>query len=201
MIRFRAFRRLAAVLGALSLTLLAAAPVFAHEARTVNGYEFEVGLQNEPVFVGDKSGLEFFVHKDDQPVTGLEKTVTAQVTYGAQTRDLPVSARDGEDGAYESSFIPTAAGKYTFHVKGTLPDGSTFDESFTSSPTGFSEVQEVAAGQFPVSFPSLAELARQAKAGNDAAGQVTLALALGGIGVLLGLAALGVAIAGRSKAR
>ena len=54
------------------------------------------------------------------------------------------------------------------------------DESFTSSPTGFSEVQEVAAGQFPVQFPSQAELVDLAKKGSDAAGQVTIALALGG---------------------
>jgi hypothetical protein len=198
---FRLLRRPAAIVGALGLTLLLAAPALAHEARTINGFDFEVGLMNEPVFVGDKSGLEFFVNKDDQPVTGLEKTVTAQVSYNGQTRDLPINARDGADGAYESAFIPTAAGKYTFHVKGTLPDGSAFDETFTSSPTGFGEVQEVAAGQFPVKLPSQAELAAQAQKGSDAAGQVTIALALGGLGVLLGLAALGVAIAGRSRAR
>jgi hypothetical protein len=197
----RALRRPLAVGSAVLLAILVAVPVFAHEARTINGYDFEVGLINEPVFVGDKSGLEFFVNKDEQPVLGLENTVTAQVIYNGQTRDLPINARDGVDGAYESAFIPTAAGKYTFHLKGTLPDGSSFDESFTSSPTGFNEVQEVAAGQFPVKVPSVAELAATAQKGSDAAGQVTIALALGGLGVLLGLAALGVAVAGRSRAR
>jgi hypothetical protein len=201
--RLRAIGRPAAVVAALPLAVLFAlsvvGPVAAHEARTVNGYDIEVGLIDEPVYVGNKSGLEFFVHKDNQPVTGLEKTLKATVTQGGATRDLPLTADDGVVGRYFSSFIPTVAGKYTFHITGTLPDGSKMDETFTSSPTGFNEVQEVASGQFPVQFPSTAELAAQAKQGSDAAGQVTIALALGGLGVVLGLAALGVAFANRSR--
>jgi hypothetical protein len=128
MSRFRGFGRLLPILGACLLVFAA----FAHEARDVHGYSFELGLINEPVFVGDKSGLEFFVHKGDQAVTGLEKTLKAQVTQGSASRDLPIDAREGEDGAYQSVFIPTVAGKYTFHITGTLPDGSSIDESFTS---------------------------------------------------------------------
>jgi hypothetical protein len=198
--RFRAFRPPLAIGGALLLTILAASPAFAHEQRTVNGYTFAVGFIDEPVFVGDKSGLEFFVDKDNQPVAGLEKTLKATVAQGSATRTLPISADDNAAGRYFSAFIPTAAGRYTFRITGSLPDGSTMDQSFTSSPTGFNEVQEVASGEFPVQFPSTAELAAQAKAGNDAAGQVTIALGLGGLGVLLGLVALGVAFAGRSRA-
>ena len=197
----RGIRRLSAVIGACLLAALLVAPVSAHEERDVDGFAFEVGLINEPVFVGDKSGLEFFVNKNDEPVLGLEKTLKAEVIYGTSTRDLPIDARDGVDGAYESAFIPTAAGKYTFHITGTLPDGFAMDESFTSSPTGFNEVQEVSAGQFPVQFPSTAELAAQAKQGSDAAGQVTIALGLGGLGVILGIVAIGVTLATRSRAR
>ena len=199
---FRAVGRPLAVLGALTLTFVLAGPAFAHDERDVNGYSFEVGLIDEPVFVGQKSGLEFFVKKDNQPVDGLEKTLKAEVIYGTSHRDLPITARSEEaGGGYASTFIPTAAGKYTFHITGTRPDGSSMDESFTSSPTGFNEVQDVAPGQFPAQFPSTAELADQAKKGADAAGQVPLALGLGGVGVLLGLAALGVAVASRSRAR
>jgi hypothetical protein len=122
------------------------------------------------------------------------------VTAGSASRALPLTADDDTPGRYSSAFIPPAAGKYSLHLTGTLPDGSTVNEIFTSSPTGFSEVQEVASGQFPVQFPSEAELAQQAKTGSDAAGQVTIALALGGVGLLVGLAALGVAVAGRSRA-
>ena len=201
MTRFRALRPLLAVFAAALLPLLVAVPAFAHEERDVNGYAFEVGLIDEPVYVGQKSGLELIVNKDDQPVPGLEKTLKATVSAAGATRDLPISARFGTDGAYQSVFIPTAAGKYTFHITGTLPDGSTVDQSFTSSPTGFNEVQEQAAGQFPVQFPSQAQLVANAQKGADASGQTTIALALGAIGVLVGLAALGVAVAGRSRAR
>jgi hypothetical protein len=202
MTTFRALRPMLAVASALALSVLVAAPAMAHEARDVHGYAFEVGLIDEPVFVGQKSGLEIFVNKDDQPVEGLEKTLKATVVQGtASPRDLPLKATFGEKGAYSSVFIPTAAGKYTFHITGTLPDGSTMDETFTSSPTGFNEVQDVAAGQYPVQFPTQAELVAKSQKGADASGQTTIALALGALGVLLGLAALGVSVASRSRAR
>ena len=95
-------------------------------------------------------------------------------------------------------FIPTAAGKYTFHLTGTI-EGTAIDESFTSSPDGFNEVQEAASGQFPVTLPTAAELSAEAKKGADAASQVTIALALGGAGLVVGLLALGVALAGRRR--
>jgi hypothetical protein len=182
------------------LTFLIAAPVMAHEERDVHGYSFEVGLINEPVYVGQKSGLEFFVNKGEEPVEGLETTLKAEVTSGSTKRDLPIKATFGEKGAYNSVFIPTAAGKYTFHITGTLPDGTAVDETFTSSPGGFNEVQELAAGQFPVQFPSTAELVDQAKKGADAAGTTTIALGLGALGVVLALAALGISVASRSRA-
>jgi hypothetical protein len=194
-------RRLVPVLGALAVSALIAGPAFAHEERDVNGYSMEVGLIDEPVYIGQRSGLEILVNKDEHPVEGLEKTLQAEVIYGSAKRPLPLTARQDQPGAYESVFIPTAAGKYTFHITGTLPDGSTMDESFTSTPTGFNEVQEQAAGQFPTTLPAVTDVAAQAQKGADAAGQVTLALGLGAVGVLLGLAALGVSIAGRSRAR
>jgi hypothetical protein len=192
------WRRMAAVLGASALAMLSTGLVVAHEARTVAGYDLEVGFINEPVYVGDKSGLEFFVHKGDAPVEGLEETVTAEVVYQGQSRPLPITAREDDPGAYESVFIPTAAGAYTFHLTGTI-DGQPIDESFTSSPTGFNEVQEVAAGQFPVQFPAPAEIAADARAGKDAAAQVSIAMALGGAGVLIGLVGVGLALAGRRR--
>jgi hypothetical protein len=191
-------RRVGACLVACMLAMLSAGLVAAHEERDVAGYHFEVGFISEPVFVGDKSGLEFFVHKGDTPVEGLEKTITAEVIYGGQKRPLELTAREGDPGAYESVFIPTAAGPYTFHLTGAV-EGQTIDESFTSSPTGFDEVKEVATGQFPIQFPAAAELAADARAGKDAASQVTLATGLGAAGVLIGLVGVGLALAGRRR--
>ena len=193
-----ALRRLAGL--GLAGLLLAILPglALAHEERAVAGYAFEVGLIAEPVFVGERSGLEFHVTKDDKPVSDLETTIKAQVAYGQKTRDLPLVEREDDPGWYESVFIPTAAGKYTFRLTGTI-DGSEIDESFTSSPTGFSEVQEATSGQFPVTLPTAAELSVQAQKGADAASQVVVALALGGAGLVVGLIALGVALAGRRR--
>ncbi len=125
----------------LFLLLASAAPVLAHEGREVAGYEVEVGFIDEPVYVGGRSGLELFVNKAGAPVEGFEATVKAEVIVGEQKRDLPLSTREGEPGAYQSVFIPTAAGPYTFHLTGAI-EGTAIDESFTSSPEGFNEVQE-----------------------------------------------------------
>ncbi|CAN5796035.1 hypothetical protein BH20CHL8_BH20CHL8_02190 [soil metagenome] len=55
------------------------------------------------------------------------------MTFGTDTRELPISAQFGEPGAYRSIFFPTAAGPYTFRIFGET-DGQPIDESFTSGP-------------------------------------------------------------------
>ncbi len=194
--RHRLLRARLALLAALGVAASIPGTIEAHEARTVAGYDMEVGFINEPVFVGDKSGLEFFVHKGDQAIEGLEKTLTAQVIYQGQTRDLPITAREDSPGAYESQFIPTAAGPYTFHIKGMI-EGAAVDEQFTSSPTGFDEVKDQASGQFPVQFPAEADLVASAQAGQNAADLLPIAIGLGALGVLFGLVGTGLALASR----
>ena len=191
-------RRLGGLFAAGLLVACFAGSALAHEEREVAGYALEVGLIDEPVYVGQSSGLELHVTKGDQPVSGLAETLTAEVIYGESKRDLPLVERDEDPGWYQSVFIPTAAGKYTFHLGGTI-DGTAIDESFTSSPGGFNEVQEAAAGQFPVTLPTAAELSAEAKQGADAASRVTIALVLGGAGLVVGLLAIGVALAGRRR--
>jgi hypothetical protein len=194
------FRRLSSAgLAGLVLFLLVT-PALAHEERDVGDYSFEVGLINEPVYVGQSSGLEFHVTKAGQPVSGLATALKAEVIYGPAKRDLPLVERESDPGWYQSVFIPTAAGKYTFHILGTV-EGSSVDESFTSSPDGFNEVQEAASGQFPATLPTAAELSAEAKKGADAANQVTIALVLGGAGLIVGLLGLGVALASRRRAQ
>jgi hypothetical protein len=187
----------AAVLAAAVLALSAGAAL-AHEEREIGDYSFEVGFIDEPVFTGQKSGLEFFVMNGDEPVEGLEATLEAEVRFGSQTRDLEISPRFGEPGAYESVFFPTAAGPYTFRIYGDL-EGTAIDESFTSSPDGFGEVEELAGGQFPVQFPSTGDVVADAQAGANAATQATIALVLAVIGMLAALVALGLTVARRSS--
>jgi hypothetical protein len=189
---------IAAGAAATLLTFSLASPAFAHEERTVGDYDLEVGFIAEPVYVGERSGLEVHVTKDEKPMEGLETTLKAQVVFGSQQRDLTLSAREEDPGWYESIFIPTAAGKYTFHLTGTI-GGQAIDELFTSSPTGFDEVNEAATGQFPNILPTTTEVSADAKKGADAAGQLPLAIGLGAAGAVLGLVALAVSLAGRPR--
>jgi hypothetical protein len=191
----RAFR--AAVLATL-ITVLAAAPSLAHESREVGEYTFVVGFIAEPVFTGQKSGLEFSVNRGEEPVEGLAETLNAEVIYQEQRRELPLRGRFGEPGWYQSEFFPTAAGPYTFHIWGTI-EGTEVDEEFTSSEEGFDEVREATEGQFPVRYPAHADLVAQVEQASGASGQVLIALALGAAGTILGLIALGIAIASRRR--
>lgn len=182
----------------LSVLALGAASALGHEQRDVAGYSFVVGFVDEPVFTGQKSGLEFLVNQGEEPVEGLEETLQAEVIYQDERRDLPLSPRFGEAGWYESIFFPTAAGPYTFRIFGDI-GGQPIDESFTSGPDTFSEVEEQTGGQFPLELPPQAEVAAASQRGADAAGQATLALILGVAGVVVGIAALGLALAGRRR--
>jgi hypothetical protein len=184
---------MAAALAVIAIPIFAAT-VAAHEHRHVGGYDVVVGFIGEPVFTGQKSGLELQVTRDEQPVTGLEATLQAEAIYQGQTRALPLSPRFGQEGWYQSVFFPTAAGPYTFHIFGTI-EGVPVDESFTSSEEGFDEVQEAQTGQFPTVLPPAAEVAADADRGAAAADQAPLMLGLGIAGVVLGLVAIGLALA------
>ena len=186
----------AAVLGAVLTMTVGIGTINAHESRDVGPYTLVVGLLDEPVYSGQKSGLELRVSRGEEPVEGLEESLTAEVSFEGSTRDLPISPVFGEPGAYRSVFFPTAAGPYTFHITGTI-DGDTVDESFTSGPDTFSEVQDATTGQFPVQLPPAGDTARDAEAGASAGGTATLALIVGGAGLVAGLVALGLTLARR----
>ncbi|MDQ3344870.1 MAG: hypothetical protein M3473_01020 [Chloroflexota bacterium] len=186
----------AAVLGAALTMMLSVGTTVAHGGREVGEYSFTVGFLDEPVYSGQESGLDLRVSRGDEPVEGLEETLEAEVIFNDQRRDLPISPAFDDPGAYRSVFFPTAAGPYTFRVFGTI-EGTEIDESFTSGIDDFNEVQDVTGGQFPVVLPAAGDTARNATAGADAAGTATLALVVGGAGLLAGLVALGLTLARR----
>ncbi|MCA1572030.1 MAG: hypothetical protein LC798_17300 [Chloroflexi bacterium] len=192
------FQRLgrAAVLGGVLTMIVSVGATLAHESREIGDYTFAVGFLDEPVYSGQKSGLDLRVSLGEESVEGLEETLEAEVTFDGRTRDLPISPRFGEPGAYRSVFFPTAAGPYTFRIFGTVEEQEV-DESFTSGPDTFSEVQDVTGGQFPVVLPAAGDTARDAEQGAAAAGTATLALVLGAAGLVAGLAALGLTLARR----
>ena len=152
--------RLAACLGLLlTLVAIVTAPVSvsAHEVREVGDgrYQMVVGFLDEPVSVGDKSGLDLRVTAPADaatpvaageeavrtPVEGLETTLHAEVIFADQTMALEIGPRFRDPGAYASYFYPNAAGDYSFRIFGTIGDLAV-DETFSSGPDTFSAVEE-----------------------------------------------------------
>jgi hypothetical protein len=177
-------------------TLAGTGTLFAHESRDIDDITMVVGMLDEPVYVGQKSGLELRVTHDGEPAEGLEETLEAEVVFGDETRALEISPQFGEPGAYRSVFIPTAAGPYTFHIVGEI-DGEPIDETFAAGPDTFGEVQDTAGNQFPVILPAATDVASDAEAGAQAATTATIALILGAAGLLAGLVAIGLALSRR----
>jgi hypothetical protein len=188
--------RLAAVCAAILSITLGTGIVSADEVREIDDITMVVGFLDEPVFVGQKSGLDLRVTHADEPVEGLEETLEAEVIFGDDTRALELSPAFGEPGAYRSVFIPTAAGPYTFHITGEI-DGEPIDESFTAGPDTFGEIRDTGENQFPVVLPAAGDIARDAEAGANAATTSTIALGLGAAGLVAGLLALGLTLARR----
>jgi hypothetical protein len=150
---------------ALGCALLMSLPLtaLAHETRTIadGQYQIVIGFMNEPVFAGDKSGLELWVTEaaaatpaadaeaEGAPVEGLAETLQAEVIHGDQTMALPLTAKWDEPGGYYSVFFPTTAeGDYTFRIYGAI-DGTEIDETFTSGPETFGPIEDPAPLRFP----------------------------------------------------
>lgn len=159
--------------------------VSAHEERVVaTDYTFTVGFIAEPAVQNDTNGIWVEITKADQPVLAASDTLKAQVIFGDQTKDMALAPAFGEEGAYESVFIPTQPGDYTFRFFGEL-EGVAVDESFTSSPEGFDSV----AARSDLEFP--APPANGSRQDTDA---VTLAfpMIVGGAVLVFGAGALAV---------
>ncbi|MCC7024420.1 MAG: hypothetical protein IT338_16460 [Thermomicrobiales bacterium] len=162
--RFSALAMISALLLGMTLAVMPRA-ADAHETRAIgNGkYQIVVGFMNEPVYAGDKSGLEFSVsdiskatppagQSDEEgagtPVEGLDKTLKAEVIFQDQTMELPLTAKWNQPGGYDSVFFPTKPGDYSFRIYGKIGE-TDIDETFTSGPETFGPVEDPAPLQFP----------------------------------------------------
>jgi hypothetical protein len=167
----RFVRSLGAVLATLAVTALLPAVASAHESRDiVNGkYHLVVGFLDEPAYTGFKNSLDLRVTDPTKPtpaagetatngIEGLESTLQVEIIYGDQKKTLPLEPRFRTPGAYNAWVIPMAAGDYTFHIFGTI-NGDAVDENFTSSPEGFSAVEDATTIQFPQQSASTATAA------------------------------------------
>jgi hypothetical protein len=202
--RLTLFSALTAI--ALALTLF---PVIAsaHETRTVAGkYKFVVGFLNEPALSDQSNGIDLTVTdvNTGDPVLGVEKSLKAQIIYGGETEDVTLSPRFNLPGKYTAYVIPTKTGTWKFHFTGKVNNDS-IDETFTSGPGRFNDVEAASAFQFPAKTPGMVELNAQVNSAQSTATSAQSAaragIAAGVAGVLVGAAGLvvaGVAIS-RSK--
>jgi hypothetical protein len=147
------------------LVLVGAAPAFAHERRTVGGFQFAVGWGDEPPYTGFKNSVQVTLSETNggPPVTDLGDSLKVEVSKGSDSTTLPLEANFrvgafGTPGDYRAWLTPTRPGTYTFHFTGSIR-GQRVDESFTSSKTTFNDVDDVASIEFPAKDPSTGQLA------------------------------------------
>lgn len=147
------------------LAVAGSVPAGAHEPRATGGFRFVVGWGDEPAYTGFKNSVQVTVSEASggAPVTDLGDSLKVEVSKGSERTTLPLEANfrvggAGTPGDYRAWLIPTRPGAYTFRLTGSVR-GQAVDESFTSSPTTFDEVVDVAEIQFPAKDPSTGELA------------------------------------------
>jgi hypothetical protein len=145
--------------------LLLGAPALAHEGRKLGDLEMEVGWGTEPAYAGDVNSVQILLVHDGEPVVDLGDTLDVEVTFGDQTQKFPLEpffeeGEFGTPGDYRAWLIPTTSGQYSFHFTGTI-DREDVDETFTSGPKTFADVENPQSVQFPVQQPSTGELAER----------------------------------------
>ena len=161
----RSMRAMFAAALAVALMLLGAAPALAHEGRKLGDLEMEVGWGTEPAYSGEVNSVQILLVHDGKPVVDLGDTLDVEVTFGDQTQTFSLEpffeeGEFGTPGDYRAWLFPTTPGQYSFHFTGTI-DGEDVDETFTSGPKTFDDVQNPQSVEFPVQQPSTGELAER----------------------------------------
>jgi hypothetical protein len=135
---------------AITLSLLATSAA-AHQRQLLqigaSDYLLIVGFINEPVFTGDRSGVDLAVMTPDpsnpldsrataaKPVEGLEKTLKVEVKAGPHSREFDLKPAYRVPGRYERVLYPTVATTYSFRFFGTVHEVPV-DITFTCNPLG-----------------------------------------------------------------
>ena len=162
---FRVLNAMSALVVVIASLLVFSGHAYAHERRMVGPYQFVVGWLTEPAYLGQLNSLDLRISDTRQnpaaAVSGLEKTLTADVAAGGLTPfPLTVTARFGTAGAYNGVVMPTVKGTYTFHITGKI-DTLTVDEKFTSGPSTFGDIEDTAAVQYPAKVPVADDLGKK----------------------------------------
>jgi hypothetical protein len=110
-------------------------------------YLFEVGSLNEPIFVDDKSGVEFAAYRPNatdplnseangtRPIEGLEKMLKVEISAGNKNKTLDFEPAFREPGNYEAPFFPTVETTYNYTLFGDI-NGTAFRATWTCNPSG-----------------------------------------------------------------
>lgn len=142
-----------------TLLVLPVAPALAHEGRRLGDLELEVGFGTEPAYAGTLNSVQLIVVHHGDPVLDVADTLEVEVSFGDESVQLPLEPAFDSPGEYRAWFIPTSAGQYEFHFTGTIDDEDV-DETFTSGPDTFSDIEDPATIAFPaVDAPTTTELA------------------------------------------
>lgn len=160
----RFLRATTAVAVALLLVALAGSTISAHERRQVGGYVLVVGFLTEPAYVEEGNAVSITVFKTDgQPVDGVQKTLTVEVSTGDASRRFDLAPQVNKPGGYVAAFTPTKTGTYVFRFVGMI-ENQPIDERFESGPNRFDEVISRDATEFPLTVPTNGQLATEVDA-------------------------------------
>jgi hypothetical protein len=158
---------IAVALGAVALLLaLQAAPAAAHEGRRVGRYTFVVGFGDEPAYAGAKNSVQVVISDAaGRPVTNLGDDLGVMVMAGGKELTLRLEpffevGEWGTPGDYRAFFVPTAPGRYRFHLEGSVK-GQRLNQVFASGPKTFGDVEDPAKVSFPAEDPTTGQLAQR----------------------------------------
>jgi hypothetical protein len=191
-----------------STLILTAPPASAHETREVGEYEFVVGWWTEPAFANQPNGPEVTISRAGKPVVeGVALSV--EVIFGEETSTYELEPAFivgifGDPGNYNADLVPTRPGTWEYRIYGTVGEAEV-DETFTSGPETFGDIQDPAENAFPVGDPNNAELSERIQTESDrlatlqseaenAKDDASSAKTLGLIGIIVGAVGLAAAV-------
>jgi hypothetical protein len=158
--RTRGLRAVAVATVAVGVLIVPAGTAQAHESREVGDLTLVVGWSNEPAYAGFGNEVQVVVSETqgERPVDDGE--LQAEVVFGdsGATTQVTLDPAFDSPNEYLGYIIPTRPGTYTFNVTGTV-GGETIEETFTSGPDTFNDIQNPSDAEFPEQDPTRGEIA------------------------------------------
>jgi hypothetical protein len=124
---------------------------FAHQRQLFTigdkDYLFVVGSLGEPLYIDQKSGVDFSAFWPDpsdpvnsrangsKPIEGLENMLKVEVVAGDKNKTFDFEPAFMNPGHYEAPFFPTVETTYNYTLFGVI-NGTNFKATWTCSPAG-----------------------------------------------------------------